>query len=251
MNSFDASILHFFNQFSQKSIAFDYLMDFVTGANLLKGGVFLAAFWAWWLVDSPDQQRRREVILASLVGCALALLAARSLAIALPHRDRPFTVTSLHLLPPAGSVSESVSGAADSLDLDKWSSFPSDHAALFLGMTTTCFLISRRAGWMALLYTFIFIILPRIYLGFHAPTDLLAGGLLGWLAVILLNRPALRAWVSGIGFRWLARAPFSFYVSFFLATYQFVVLFADIRIAGGDFKDMLSECHAPHLPHAR
>ena len=60
-----------------------------------------------------------------------------------------------------------------------WSSFPSDHAILFMALAVAIFLASRRFGWLALTYTTLCIIGPRVYLGWHWPTDVLAGALLG------------------------------------------------------------------------
>lgn len=45
----------------------------------------------------------------------------------------------------------------------------------WMAAATGIFMVWRSVGLLALLYTAIFISIPRAYLGFHYPTDLLAG----------------------------------------------------------------------------
>ncbi len=234
MNSFDHSLLLFFNQFSQKSVVFDYLMVFLENTNLLKGGLFIAVFWGFWLQPSPEQERRRCIILATLTGCAAAILAARLLALNLPFRVRPLNESAVRFLHPLGTSQHT---------LEKWSSFPSDHAALFFGLSLGCYLISRRVGLLAAIYTGVVVMFPRVYLGFHYPTDILIGGLIGLLAVAVANQTRLREKLGNFGLGWMRRAPVSFYICFFLATYQFVVLFDDIRSAGHLVMDLRHAMH--------
>jgi hypothetical protein len=59
--------------------------------------------------------------------------------------------------------------------LSGWSSFPSDHACLFFALATGLCLISPVIGGLALLHASLIVSLPRIYLGLHYPTDVLAG----------------------------------------------------------------------------
>src|SRR5882724_11462256 len=122
MNSFDTSILSFFNQFSQKSQVFDHIVVFLVDANLLKAGVLFAIFWKFWF-DPRDTEKNRASILATLTAAACGILAARGLANLLPLRERPLNVDALHLNLPLGMKSGI---------LEDWSSFPSDHATMFL-----------------------------------------------------------------------------------------------------------------------
>ena len=55
-------------------------------------------------------------------------------------------------------------------------SFPSDHAGLFYALATTIFLVSRRTGIIMFIYVTLVVIVPRLYLLLHYPTDIMAGG---------------------------------------------------------------------------
>ena len=69
------------------------------------------------------------------------------------------------------------------MDNSNWkqlSSFPSDHAALFFTLAVGIYFASRRAGWFCFIYySLLFICLPRVYLGEHYPTDIVAGAAIG------------------------------------------------------------------------
>ncbi|HYJ81292.1 MAG TPA: phosphatase PAP2 family protein, partial [Allosphingosinicella sp.] len=71
------------------------------------------------------------------------------------------------------------------LERNDLGSFPSDHAGFFLALSLGIFLASRRAGAIALAWTGIAILLPRIVTGMHSPLDIAAGAGIG--AAVLLS----------------------------------------------------------------
>jgi PAP2 superfamily len=66
----------------------------------------------------------------------------------------------------------------------------------------------------------VFICLPRLYLGEHYPTDVLAGAALGMVPAWLANQP-----FTGWAFRWMDSNPSQFYCLAFIVTYQIAELF--------------------------
>ncbi len=90
------------------------------------------------------------------------------------------------------SGSSSVSLSRNVLDFEKWSSFPSDQATYFFAFATGFWFFSVRLGLAMFAYSTL-IILARVYLGTHFPSDVLAGALLGVAVQLGLNRePFLR-----------------------------------------------------------
>jgi undecaprenyl-diphosphatase len=219
MHSFDTGILLFLNQYSQKSQVLDHLVVYLQDASLLKAAGFIAVLWWFWF-DPRDTGRHRASILATLTATAAAILLARGLAHVLPFRARPMNVEALHFALPLGMKPGS---------LEDWSSFPSDHATMFFALATGIFFLSRRLGVLSFIWVLIVVILPRLYIGIHFPTDIVAGTVLGIFIAWLANRDFIRNPLARIGAAWLEKHPASFYVCFFLASYQFVVLFDDLR----------------------
>jgi undecaprenyl-diphosphatase len=72
-----------------------------------------------------------------------------------------------------------------------WSSFPSDTAAQAFALVVAIWMISRRLGIAAALWATAVICFPRLYGGFHYPSDLLVGGIFGAAATIAVARRPL------------------------------------------------------------
>jgi len=230
MDYFDEIILSFLNQFAQRSWTFDNLMVRISGNDLLKGGLVMAVLW--WIWFAHDQKvigrRTRETVLATLIGAFGAEFLARILALTLPFRLRPTHNPELVFRLPYG---------AELTAVDRWSSFPSDHAALFFGLATGLLFISRRQGFFGFFYVFTIIVIPRMYRGLHYPTDMIGGAVLGMVSVGLANMPIIKNSVTKPILNWSQKHPPSFYAFFFLLTFQVATLFDGMRgIAGFIFK---------------
>ena len=220
MNFFDLKIITFLNHFSQKSWVFDKFVGSLSANHLLKGGVLAMLIWWAWFTHAEGQKRYRKHIVATLLGCVIAIVFAKALGWVLPFRPRPLRAEELNFLLPFG----------EKLDiLDGWSSFPSDHAVLFFTLSVGLCFVSRSVGVFALMYTTLFIAMPRLYLGLHYPTDILGGALIGaTLAVVgnyyLVNTRLIKSIVD-----WSDSQPQLFYPLFFLVSYQIADLFEGSR----------------------
>ncbi len=179
----------------------------------------LFVWYALFDPERPGQVRKgAELIVATIIpGTIISVLCARLFAHLLPFRLRPIATPSLHFLPP-------VAGTQILFD---WSSFPSDHAMLFFLVATGVSFVSWRIGLLAYLWVTVIICFPRLYLGFHWPTDVLAGALLGvglaWLELI----PPFRKWMRALTFSWSSRHPRSFFVVIFFFTFQVGTMYHD------------------------
>src|SRR6202051_4992468 len=87
--NFDYSIIHFLNQFAQKSRFFDYLNGVGSNNPLVTSAPIVAIFWWAWFRDSEKKEEDRKIIISSIFLCTAALFVARTLALTLPYRERP------------------------------------------------------------------------------------------------------------------------------------------------------------------
>jgi len=231
MNTFDSNIIEFLNRAAQHSHLLDESVASLD-SDVFKGGAVLAiVWWAWFLDEGPDAQRRRSTILSMLGAAIFAVLVARALAHILPFRTRPLYTTELHFVPPFGT---------DTLTLQKWSSFPSDHAVVFFALATGIWVANRRLGLLAYLWAVFVICLPRVYLGIHWPTDILAGAAIGvsigWLGTRAPVRRAIGLPVLALKDRYTG----PFYAALFLVSFEIAVLGEDVRNIGSRLHDVVS-----------
>jgi undecaprenyl-diphosphatase len=188
-------------------------LGFVADAELLKGALVMAILCGLWVRgrEPGDPHGIRSRVVMTVAAGFAALCVSRLLAAALPFRPRPFEITG-------GDATVAYRA------LESWSAFPSDHAALFFALATGIAVLSRRLGALAVLHAIVVITLPRLYLGLHHPTDLLAGAAIGALCALAATReavwrrcaPPVLAWSEGRFAPWFATL--AFIVAFEIAT---------------------------------
>jgi undecaprenyl-diphosphatase len=219
LNAFDLDIVHYFNGFARQWPLFDRIVGCVESNDIFKGGVIIPIFWWLWFKKS-DHDESREYLLSTIMVALAALLAARLLASVLPFRSRPIYDQGLHFVQPYGVQYGTLEG---------WSSFPSDHAVYFFALATGIAIVSRRLGTWLLLYTLVMICLPRVYFGFHYPTDIIAGAVIGTAAGGSIRWGAARKKLTSIFLLWERESPEVFYCCFFYLTFQMIILFYSFR----------------------
>lgn len=253
MNYFDESVMKFVNSFSRVSDAFDYLMSLLIRDNFIKSGILVTILWWFWFrgeknkgeaedkscnktktnkkgnkdiqiqrnkqVSHVDRQLHERIVL-TMVSCLVAIVVGRFLAFVLPFRLRPLHEIDLNFITPYGINPNA---------LGSWSSFPSDHAVLFFTLATGIFLISRIIGMLVAIYIIVIICFPRIYCGFHYPTDIIAGALIGMVIGWFVITTNVNKYITRPAMLWLNKWPGSFYACFFILTYQIGTMFDSVR----------------------
>ena len=221
VNSFDLAVIDFFQHYVGKYRFIDSIIAFIARNNFFKGGLLLIVFWwLWFPPNNQDTKERRIKIILTLFSGFVAILAGRILVLCLPFRVRPLNNPELHLNLPYGS---------ENINLDKLSSFPSDHAVMFFAIATGLLLIARKAGILAFIYTLFFITFARVYLCFHYATDVLAGAAIGVVISLVICKSK---WMYKMGEKihmYSEVKPQFFYPAFFVLSFQLANLFEELR----------------------
>lgn len=221
MNGFDLTILHFINSFAGRSRLLDTIVWHMASDLLLSGGFVMALFWwAWMSNDDQKHSEKREILIFGLIASVISLFVARVLALCLPFRDRPMFNPLAGVRVPFGT---NIQG------LMSWSSFPSDHATLFFCLAVTLWMVSRRLGVIAMCHAVLAVSLPRIYLGIHYPTDILAGAAVGIGVALLATDKRLRSLIARPVLECLRLHPAAFYTVLFLWTFEIAEMFDTVR----------------------
>lgn len=214
LQQLDVAILRLFNSAVGTFPSFDRALGIVSEWSYVRAAGLVCIVWWAWTVSSDSVYRTR--ILAGLAGVAIATAFSKLFQMAVFVHLRPFRAAAeLGLTLPRGAVTNWGHG----------SSFPSDTATMYFALAMVIFSISRRLGIGAFLWVAVVIALPRVYLTYHFPSDILAGLLLGAGVVWAMQRYTARlpVWRETLAFE--ARTPQYFYPLMFCYLYQVVDAF--------------------------
>ena len=230
-------MLLFLNSFARRSWTLDWLAYLLDSNELAKGGVVVALLmWAWFRRDDVTGERRTRLVAGLLATCA-AVIVARALSFVFPFRGRPIYNPVLHFVPPY---------SVDGLNLTGWwTSFPSDNAVLFFALAACVYSASRRAGWLAYFHAFVTVALARVYLGYHHPTDIMAGAAIGIGMVSLAQIPIVRAKLTRMPMEWLDAKPELFYPALFALLFSISAVFNPVFSFSHVVREMTRGAIAP------
>lgn len=204
----------------------DHIVHLEENLGILNGGIVIGAYlWLWFEGNERRRTAQRGYIIAALIGAGTATLLARLLANFLPFRERPM-YAGIGFHPPSIPIAS---------DYVHWSSFPSDHAAIYFALAFGVLLLWRGLGWMLMVYSALWICLPRIYLGIHYPSDIVVGALVGvgtaWFARKAADSTLFTRWVKSPLLDLERQSPQLFYAVAFLANFELATMFQDLRLA--------------------
>jgi undecaprenyl-diphosphatase len=170
----DMSTVHALNAFLVHHDGIEDPLVAYVGAAEIIFLVLLAGLFT--LARGFERHRARRGAVAAGVSAAVALAIGQVLS-ALVHRPRPFVAdpSAVHLF---------ARHAADA-------GFPSDHATASFAIAVAILLRSRRWGYGTLAMALVLSV-GRVAMGFHYPTDVLAGAALGSAVAIALYAPPVR-----------------------------------------------------------
>nr|WP_244817264.1 phosphatase PAP2 family protein [Caballeronia sp. Lep1P3] len=235
MNPFDTAIQSQLVHLGWSSAALTHAVRTIADFYLFKGLFPLALLWALWFSPSDTVQERREMVVATLASGLVAFVVGRFLAHALPFRVRPIYDANLHLAFPLQGETERF--------LRTWSSFPSDHAALWMAMAVGIFLVWRWLGAIAILQCALLVCFPRVYLGLHYPTDVIAGAIIGAITAWAMTREPVRKRFAPAIVRFIETRPAVGYMLAFVLFFELATMFDEPRLLASSLEARLMHEH--------
>ena len=225
LNSFDQLMMGAVNQWVGRSAAFDDAVRILTDWNFFRAA-WLGCFLLWaWFADRDEHSRLKMIAGIGAIVCATGL--SKLLQVLLHFHARPFAVAAdLGYNVPHNVFARWGDGNC----------FPSDTATVYFAVAAVIFSVSRAWGWAAFVWVAAVIALPRVYLLYHWPSDIIAGCALGVAMVALFqgNRHAFKLCEKLVRFERQQAA--LFYPILFVVLYQIVDSFHALEFGAQQFR---------------
>jgi undecaprenyl-diphosphatase len=220
MNPFDQQIIHQLYPFNQHSPFFTSLMELWANNDFLNGGLLACFLWFFWVHPGANRAKKREKVIITVYGTFAAIVIGRILTNIFPFRMRPVLDATMANFYPDKSVATGMIFET---------SMPSDHAVMFFAMATGLFLLSKKLGFFAYLYSLFIICFPRVYLGLHYPSDIAVGAVIGVAIMGFFSMSSVNRRIINGTLEFHEKYPGYFYTLFFLVTYQIGTMFDSCR----------------------
>jgi undecaprenyl-diphosphatase len=238
-DAFDLPIIAWVNQFAGQSKFLDKFVTEVMASHSASLLPLILCLWWIWFAERPAPRNRaaeqllgeqaarglsgsraRHVVIETGIAVVLALVVSRLIQDLAPYHPRPIHAGIPFVL-PIGQERDV---------LANWSSFPSDHAAMGLALAAGIWRRKALLGAAAVLWAALMVCFPRLYAGWHYPSDLIAGGLIGVACVVAVAAaaPLFRGLSNGV-LSLEARHRPAFYTLALFAAFQVATMFDDIR----------------------
>jgi undecaprenyl-diphosphatase len=229
LDQLNVSIFHAINGVVGLNRWLDFIITNLEGYGV-KGWLIIGTFGVLWNQAGENQLHRRKALLVTLFAVTLSILIARAIAYSLPFEVRPRYAEGIGYRPPM---------LTPRYDMEAWSGFPSDQAAMMFSVAVGFSFASLR--WGVLIGFFATItMLARVAVGIHYPGDILVGALIGGSIAAALNISSLRALLCSPLLSVQQRLPSLFYFVLFAFLYEMCIMFNTVRALGKAIFQLLS-----------
>jgi undecaprenyl-diphosphatase len=225
----DEGVLRYLNGYATRSWLTDMVLTtFLPLPSVKMLPIVTCLVWIWFGGRQIDNQR--SLVIQTFLGAAGALITSRLVQNFTSHRPRPIHSATIDFVLPFGVAKDT---------LPEWSSFPSDNAALAFALATGVWFASKPLGSLSLIWAAVAVGFPRIYSGFHYPSDVVCGALLGAFFTAVCISLARTSSSHNVIPSIERRVPELFYSCFFVLAYQITTMFEDVRRMGRAISAML------------
>lgn len=161
--------LYFFNLIN--GLAFKwYWLDFI-GFFIAKYSEYILAV-VLVLFLAINFKKYWRMLLEAIIAAVFTRFVLAEIIRWLWSRPRPFVTNNVNLL----------------IDYNaEESSFPSGHASFYFALSTIVYFYNKKIGIIFYIAS-LFIVLARVFVGIHWPSDILAGAIIGILVGLVLNK---------------------------------------------------------------
>jgi undecaprenyl-diphosphatase len=216
----DHLVAEMLNQIIGQVVALDLFLVFVQESYLVKGLPATCVLVMLLASRAEGAAQRRLDVYATIILVFAAIFMGRVMQMTMPFSTRPLYAEGLDLARAVGL-------GANALQDD--SSFPSDHALMYLTLAASVLMFHRAAGLALMVHALVIISLPRLVLGFHWASDILAGAVIGGVVAVLLQRPLSRWLARGSLPRIEATHPALFHAALFAILCETATMYSGTR----------------------